>query len=122
VLSALRTARQHPHPEGFFILDVWCGPPLLHLRLSQQVKVIPNSEGYFAGFLGGLDIRRHVCTVDFHVWRLEKEQLLVNETEEGDVACFFLLRKLEFLIECEVFVLKRSGTFSDFDQDPDEMT
>ena len=122
VLSALRTAHRHLHPGGLLIFDVWYGPAVLHQRPSQRIKVIPTPEGKILRVASGeLDIRRHICTVHFHMWRLEGERLLA-ETEEGHSMRYFFPRELDLFLECSGFAPIRLGAFREFDQDPDETT
>ena len=122
VLSALRTAHQHLRPGGLLIFDVWYGPAVLHQRPSQRIKVIPTSEGKILRVVSGeLDIRRHVCTVHFHVWRLEGEQV-VAETEESHAMRYFFPRELDLFLECSEFALVRLGAFPEFNRDSDETT
>jgi SAM-dependent methyltransferase len=122
VLSTLRTARRHLCPGGLLIFDVWYGPAVLHQRASQRVKVIPTSGGQILRVASGkLDIPCHVCTVRFHVWRLEGERLVAEKEESHSVRYFFPL-ELELFLECSGFALIRLGAFPEFDQDPNEET
>ena len=122
VLSALKTARQHLRSGGLLIFDVWYGPAVLHQRPSQRIKVTQTSGGRILRVASGeLDICRHVCTVHFHVWRLEGERL-VAETEESHEVRYFFPRELDLFLECSGFAPIRVGVFPEFDQDPDETT
>ena len=122
VLSALRTARRHLRPGGLFIFDVWYGPAVLHQRPSQRIRVIPTPKGKILRVASGeLDIRRHVCTVHFHVWRLEGERL-VAETEESHSMRYFFPRELDLFLECSGFTLVQLGGFPEFDRYPGETT
>jgi SAM-dependent methyltransferase len=122
VLSALRTARRHLRPGGLLAFDVWYGPAVLHQRPSQRVKMIPTPEGEILRAASGeLDIRRHVFTVHFHLWRLEEERL-VAETKESHLVRYFFPKELELFLECSEFAPIRLGAFPEFDRDPDETT
>ena len=122
VLSALRTARRHLRSEGLLIFDVWYGPAVLHQRPSQRIKVIPTPEGKILRVVSGeLDIHRHVCTVHYHVWRLEGERL-VAETEESHAMRYFFPQELGLFLECSGFAPIQLGAFPEFDQEPDEAT
>jgi SAM-dependent methyltransferase len=122
VLSALKTARWHLRPGGLLIFDVWYGPAVLHERPSQRVKVIPTPGGQILRVASGkLDIRCHVCTVDFHVWRLEGERL-VDEKEESHAVRYFFPLELDLFLEYSGFNLIRLGAFPEFDRDPNEET
>jgi SAM-dependent methyltransferase len=122
VLSALKAARRHLRLGGLFIFDFWYGPAVLHQRPSQRIKVVPTPEGQILRVTSAeLEIRRHVCTVHFHVWRLEGERLAAEVQEDHQVRYFFPL-ELEFFLECSGFTLIRLGAFPEFDRDPDEKT
>ena len=122
VLSALKAARQHLRSGGLLIFDVWYGPAVLHQRPSQRIKVIPTSEGKILRVASGeLNTRRHLCTVHYRVWQLEKKRL-VAETEESHSMRYFFPRELDLFLECSRFALLRLGAFLEFDQDPGETT
>jgi len=122
VLSALRTARRHLRPGGLLVFDVWYGPAVLYQRPSDRVKVLPVAGGRVLRFASSeLDTRRHVCTVRFHMWRLEGERL-VADIEEAHQMRYFFLRELELFLECTGFSLVRLGAFPDFYKDPDDVS
>jgi SAM-dependent methyltransferase len=122
VLSALRTARRHLRPGGLLIFDVWYGPAVLHQRPSQQVKVIPTAEGQVLRVASGeINVQRHLCTVDYRLWRIKGERL-VEETKESHKVRFFFLPELSLFMESAKFTPLRVGAFPRFDQDPDETT
>lgn len=122
VLLALSAARRHLCPGGLLILDVWYGPAVLHQRPSQRVKVIPIPGGQILRVASGeLDIRCHVCSVHFHVWRIEAGRL-VDETKESHSVRYFFPLELDLLLESSGFELIRLGAFPEFDEDPDEKT
>ncbi len=121
VLSAMKAARRHMRSDGLLIFDVWYGPAVLSQRPAQRLNVIPTQKGKILRFSSGeIDIRRHICTVHFNLWRIEGERLTA-ETKESHTMRYFFPRELELFLECEGFKLIRLGKFPDFDQDPDEM-
>jgi len=122
VLSALKTAHRHLRTGGLLIFDVWYGPAVLHQRPSQHIKVIPIEGGKILRAASGeLDVRRHICTVHYHMWKLEGERL-VAETEETHSMRYFFAQELKLLLEVSGFRLLRLGAFPDFDHDPGETT
>jgi SAM-dependent methyltransferase len=122
VLSALRTARRHLRSGGLLIFDVWYGPAVLHQRPSDRLKVIPSPEGRILRVASGeLDVRRHLCTVHFRVWRLAGDRL-VTETEETHPMRYFFPLELNLFLECCGFNLVRLGGFPDLEREPDETT
>jgi SAM-dependent methyltransferase len=122
VLSAFRAARRHLCPGGLLIFDAWYGPAVLHQRPSQQVKVIPTPEGQVLRVASGeLDIQRHLCTVNYQLWRVEKERLVAETKERHSVRYFFPL-ELNLFMECAQFSPIRLGGFPNFDEDADQTT
>ena len=122
VLAALRTARRHLRPGGLFVFDVWYGPAVLHQRPSDRVRVIPTPEGQILrAASGSLDVRHHVCTVSYHIWRLQGERLAAEMKESHRMRYFFPL-ELEFFLESAGFASLRLGAFPALDRDPDETT
>jgi SAM-dependent methyltransferase len=122
VLSAIRNARRHLRPGGLLLFDVWYGPAVLHQRPSDRVKEVPTADGYTVRSASAqLDIRRHICSVRFHV-RQFRGGSLVGETEEiHQVRCFFPL-ELDRFLKSSGFALLRLGAFPDFEQDAGETT
>jgi SAM-dependent methyltransferase len=121
-LSALRTVRRHLNLGGLFIFDVMYGPAVLHQRPSQRVKVVQTPHGRILRVASGdLDIRRQLCIVQYYVWRLEGERLVV-ETEESHTVRYFFPLELDLLLECTGFSPLQFGAFPEFDHDPDETT
>jgi SAM-dependent methyltransferase len=122
VLSGLKTARRHLRPGGVFIFDVWYGPAVLHQRPSERVKVIPTPKGRILRITSGeLDIKKHLCRVSYHLWRLEEGQML-EETKEAHSVRYFFPLELNLFLECAGFSPVRLGAFPEVDRDPDETT
>jgi len=122
VLSTLRTARRHLRPGGLLIFDVWYGPAVLYQRPSQRIKVIPTERGKILRIASGeLNMRQHLCTVRYRVWRLEGDRLVDETVEDHSIRYFFPL-ELEFFLECAGLELLRLGGFPDWEQEPDETT
>ncbi len=122
VLAALRVTRRHLRPNGLLVLDVWYGPAVLAQRPVDRIRVIrAGSDRTLRSSSGQLDVRRHLCTVHFHVWQMNERQL-VAETEESHSIRFFFPRELELFLELAGFHLRRLGAFPDFDREPNETT
>lgn len=121
-LAAFRTARAHLRPGGLVIFDVWYGPAVLHGRPAQRFKAIDTARGRLLRLSSGeLDVRHHLCAVDFHLWQLEGDRL-VAETVERHTVRFFFPRELELLAETSGLSIARIGAFPDFEREPDETT
>ena len=122
VLAALRTARRHLRAGGLFVFDVWYGPAVLAVRPSERVKVSETERGQVLRVASGeLDVRRHVCTVRYQVWRIEEGGPVEHAAEEHVMRFFFPL-ELELMLSCAGFELLRLGSFPDLERDPDEQT
>jgi len=121
-LSALRTARQHLRPGGLLMFDFWYGPAVLHLRPSREIKVVSIPGGRILRVASGeLDVRKHLCTVHYHLWRLVGDQL-VDETEESHQVRYFFPMELDLFLERSRLTLVHLGAFPDIDRNPDETT
>lgn len=124
VLAALCAARSHLRQGGLLVFDVWYGPAVLHERPSDRVKLLstPGSERrVLRASSGALDVRKHVCTVDFHVWQIDGERI-VSETEERHVMRFFFPMELELLLGSSGFALIHLSDFASLDRQPGEGT
>jgi len=122
VISSLKTANRHLRPGGLFLFDVWFGPAVLKQRPSQRVKEVPTAEGKIVRVTSGeLDIQRHICTVNYHMQRLEGDRLAA-ETEECHRVRYFFPLELERFLQKGGFTLIRLGAFPDFDREPSEET
>lgn len=122
VLSTLKTARAHLSAGGLLLFDVWYGPAVLAERPSQRVKVIPTDGGQIVRVSSGtLDIRRHICRVDYLLWILEGDRLIQKAEESHSMRYFFPL-ELELYLRSSGFEFIRFGSFPDFDREPNETT
>jgi SAM-dependent methyltransferase len=122
VLSALRTTRRHLQPGGLFIFDIWYGPAVLHEGPSQRVKLIPaDGRKVLRAASSELDVSRHLCRVDYHLWSFAGTSLN-GETEETHLMRYFFPLELQLFMECAGFKLIRLGAFPDFDNEPDFTT
>jgi SAM-dependent methyltransferase len=123
VEAALKAARRHVCPNGLLFGDVWYGPAVLAQRPSERVKVIeiPGGGQVIRVASSQLDTRRDVCTVDYHLWRLDHGRLAA-EVREQHVMRYFFEPELESLLSSASFKLQRIGGFPHFDQPPSEQT
>lgn len=122
VLAALRTAHVHLRPGGLLLFDVWYGPAVLHERPAPRLRTTESGSGTLLRFSDGvLDVRRHLCRVDFRLWQTESDRV-VTETEEHHEMRFFFPLELELLLSSASMSLLRLGAFPDFDSEPDETT
>jgi SAM-dependent methyltransferase len=122
VLSTLDTAYRHLHAGGALIFDFWYGPAVLHLRPSQEIKVVSIPDGKILRVASGeLDVRKHLCTVRYHLWRLLGDRL-VAETEESHQVRYFFPLELDLFLERSGLTLVHLGAFPDIDRNPDEKT
>jgi SAM-dependent methyltransferase len=122
VLSALRSAWQHLNPGGLLVFDVWYGPAVLHLRPSERAKVIPVPGGEVLRSANGtLNIPKQTCTVNYELWRLERNRVVARISESHQMRYFFPL-ELDLLLETAGFSRLRTGAFPDFTSEANETT
>lgn len=122
VLDALATARAHLDVGGLFAFDVWYGPAVLSERPSERVKVIETGDRRIIRVASGsLDVRNHLCTVDYRLWTLDGARLVDEVTESHAMRYFFPL-ELELFLDRAGFTLLKVGAFPDFDAEPDSST
>jgi len=119
VAAALAAVRRHLRPGGLFICDVWYGPAVLAERPSERIKVIDASAGeqVIRVAASELDARRHVCTVRYHLWRLEAQRVAAEVREQHRMRFFFPL-ELELFLAAARLELIRLGGFPDLDAEP----
>src|SRR5262249_24069339 len=118
VLAALATAHRHLRKGGLLVFDIWYGPPVLHERPGQRLKVIPAPEGkILLAASGSVDSLHHLCTVEYLLWRLTNGQPAA-ETQESHTMRYFFPRELELFLHCSQFRLLRLGVFPEFERDP----
>ncbi|HEY3057848.1 MAG TPA: class I SAM-dependent methyltransferase [Chloroflexota bacterium] len=122
VQAALEAVRRHLKPGGLFLCDVWYGPAVLHEGPSERVKVIGAADNQMIRVASGqLDTRHHICTVRYHLWRLEHGQLAAEIREQHRMRYFFPL-ELEFLLSAARLELIRLGAFPKLEDEPNNDT
>lgn len=122
VLAALGTARKHVRPGGLLIFDIWYGPAVLRQEPSERVKCIRTGSGQILRVASGeLEIDRHLCKVNYRLWRIEGERL-AGQTDETHWMRYFFPLELNLFLESSGFAPVRLGVFPEFDRDPDTTT
>jgi SAM-dependent methyltransferase len=123
VLRALKVARRHLLPGGVLLFDVWYGPAVLHQRPVQRVNIIPTPRGgqILRMGNGALDIRRHLCTVDYEIWQIQDASITARAHETHSMRYFFPM-ELELFLEQSGFEVIRLGPFPHFARELDETT
>ena len=123
VQAALRGARRHLSPGGLLFADVWYGPAVLAQRPSERVKVIDTPTGgqVIRTASSQLDSRLDVCTVEYHLWRLEDGKLTA-EVRERHLMRYFFEPELHAFLSDAGFELLRIGGFPNLDEEPSERT
>jgi SAM-dependent methyltransferase len=120
VLRALATVRRHLRPGGVFVADAWYGPAVLRERPTDRLKVQDTPDGQLIRAASGeLDVRHHLCSVRYHVWRIDHAERVSQTTEEHRMRFFFPL-ELEALAAQSEMQVVRLGQFPEFDREPDE--
>ncbi len=122
VMAALTTARRHIHTGGILIFDVWYGPAVLSIKPSDRAKVVPTFGGKVIRMVTPrLDVRRHICEVHYHLWRLTGDHVDA-ETEELHPVRYFFPMELELMLSQSGFVLSSLTAFPTLDCPADETT
>jgi SAM-dependent methyltransferase len=120
VLGALATVRRHLQPGGLFVADAWYGPAVLRQRPTDRVKIQDTPDGQIIRAASGeMDVRHHLCSVRYHVWRIDHAQHVSQTTEEHRMRYFFPL-ELEAVAQQSGLHVLRLGQFPEFDREPDE--
>ena len=119
----MHAAQKHLTPDGLLFADVWYGPAVLAQRPSERVKVIDTPSGgqVIRTAASHLEPRRNLCTVDYHLWRLEDGKLTAEVREQHPMRYFFEPELHAFLSEAG-FELLRIGAFPNLDEEPSERT
>lgn len=122
VMAALTNARRHIRTGGLLAFDVWYGPAVLSIRPSDRVKLVPTSGGKVIRIVSPrLDVRRHVCEVHYHLWRLIGN-CVEAETEEMHSVRYFFPMELELMLSQSGFELTSLTEFPTLDRPANETT
>jgi SAM-dependent methyltransferase len=120
VLAALASVQRHLEPGGLFIFDIWYGPAVLCSRPRPCLRTVTTPSGKVVRSSNStLDTARHLCTIRFHVLRVERDRLL-EEVEEVHSMRFFFPLELAHLLEISGLRLNTLRAFPDFDRQPDD--
>lgn len=120
VLAALRTARRHLEPTGLLLFDVWYGPAVLSQKPADRMKIITLPDAKILRTASSdLNIRKHVCTVTYHLWELREDSELI-EIEEKHSMRYFFPAELDLFLSSVGFRMLRLGAFPDIEKEPDE--
>lgn len=99
VVQALDTVRRHLKPDGVFVFDVWYGPAVLAIKPSDRLMVIETGDGQLLRFASGsLDTYQHLADVNYHLWRIQNNEV-VRETTELHRMRYFFAQELSHYLE-----------------------
>jgi len=122
VHAALATARRHLRPDGLFLCDFWYGPAVLGQRPSERVKVIDTPSGQVIRVATSeLNTLHDLCTVRYHMWRIEAGRL-TTETREQHPMRYFFAPEIEVFLSAAGFELVRFGTFPNLEDEATDQT
>lgn len=122
MMAALNNARRHIRAGGLLAFDVWYGPAVLSMKPSNGVKVVSVADGKVIRVVNSqLDSRYHLCTVNYHLWRLMGDRLEA-ESEESHRVRYFFPMELELMLSQSGFALESLTAFPTLDKPADETT
>lgn len=118
VAAALANVRRHLRLGGVFIFDVWHGPAVVAEKPGERVKRIALDDGeILRSVKGSLDIRHHVCSVDYDLQTLRNGRCERRVREHHDMRYFFPL-EIEYFLERAQFETLRLASFDDPEREP----
>jgi SAM-dependent methyltransferase len=119
IINALRTAKRHLSPRGLLAFDVWYGPAVVAQGPQERVRKVDH-DGYtfIRASLGNLDTQRNLCHVEFHLRRMNGNQVLDDNSESHTVRYFFPEEITGFLVHSG-FKLLHLGVFPELNREPD---
>ncbi len=122
LFSTLETVRQLLKPGGLFIFDVWYGPAVLAIRPGDKIKEIPTSDGKVIRMASGtLDVRRHLCQVDYRLLEISGDRVEKDSTERHNMRYFFPM-ELDMALSFNKLKLQSLTAFPNLEQAADETT
>ncbi len=122
MMTTLNNARRHVRSGGLLTFDVWYGPAVLSIRPSNGAKIVPVPGGKVIRVVNSeLDSRHHLCTVNYHLWRLAGERVEA-ESEESHVVRYFFPMEMELMLSQAGFALESLTKFPTLDEPADETT
>lgn len=120
--AALQVVQQHLRPGGLFVFDVWYGPAVLAIRPSDRVKVVPTDDGELIRAASGkLDVRHHLCEVDYRLWRLSGDHLVGTGRECHPMRYFFPM-ELEHWLDGVGITLRALRAFPSLEEPASEQS
>lgn len=120
--SVLRSTRQHMHPDGLLLFDVWYGPAVLAQGPGERIRTIEqDGSTWVRRSTGRLNEQQHCCRVDFNLRHMQNGRML-EETDECHTMRYFFREEIELFLKDSGFQLLRLGAFPEFDRDPDHTT
>jgi SAM-dependent methyltransferase len=122
ILDALSSVRRHLHVGGLFIFDVWYGPAVTSLGMSEREKVVPGPHGMIVRKASGtIDLDRHRCDVHYVLYRNE-EGRVVEEAREHHAVRYYFPDELRIFLESTGFELRYMGAFPEYGRLADATT
>jgi SAM-dependent methyltransferase len=111
VVQVLRNCRHHLKSGAPLVFDVWYGPAVLASRPEQRVRtIVEGGQKTVRVVTPSLDSRHHLCTVRYHLLRVEGARVTADEEEEHVMRYFFPL-ELELMLELAGFRLASLSAF-----------
>lgn len=122
VMAAFSMVRRQVRAGGLLMFDVWYGPAVLTLKPADRTKVIPVPGGQVIRVgTSTLDTSLHMCTVEFHLWRL-RDGRVEGESQEVHRTRYFFPLELELMLSTSGFALLSLTAFPSLDRPADVHT
>ena len=122
VSAVLANAHRHLRPGGLLVFDTWYGPAVLSVRPGDRIKVLENDSGQvIRAATSTLDTQRHLCHVQYRLWRMVGDRV-VSRSQELHRMRFFLPMELRLFLDSTGFELVSVSAFPELDRRADETT
>lgn len=122
LIQTLRNIRRQIRLGGLLLFDVWYGPAVLSQKPGERISVVEKEDTTIIRLSSGvLDTPRHVCNVNFRVYKIERKRL-VDETTEMHQMRFFFPQEIAFFLESAGFEVVHMGPFPDYERELNELT
>jgi SAM-dependent methyltransferase len=119
VLETFRNIRRHLRPGGLLAFDAWYGPGVLADPPGSRARTVDTADGpMLRSATSEMDVRRHLCRVQYQLSRLGGEGA-EGVVEETHVVRYFFPAELELQLAVSGFELLSLADFGKPEREPD---